>query len=243
LTVNFFSSQTIEVGGIRSDTRVRDLGHQLLRQYYPGQSFPSLRDVSGLHGFTVIDQYWPGNDHERRRLSYDKTLEEEGIQDGDHLRIRCLHVAGGGIHPWGELAAFLAGAVASGVAGNAAYDLLKSTLSSVRNRWSGGRSLRHRLRKDEAVEAGRAAICLKFDIEEPRALELMNARAVTVKGDYRALEGFYPARFPWLAKTWHCVYRVEEDALPETMSILISSDSHDPENSIIYLLGASVSGR
>jgi hypothetical protein len=114
----------------------------------------------------VVD-YMDGEDPEGivTRLDPEATLIASGVRSGGTLRVRPEVRVGGGLYPEAfiELAAFLGTAVASGVAGNAAYDLLKRQMAA-------GRGLRYRrLRKREAVQVARACLCIKRGIESDKA--------------------------------------------------------------------------
>lgn len=145
---------------------------------------------------------------------------------------------------WISVASLISGMVISGVAGNAAYDLLKVTCKSVARRWSGRSRLlgRRTLRTGEAVELARAAVCLKFDIGEPDRLDLVAAHPITLRSSPEGTLTLRAKRLASLrgsARSWSCVFSLQEEGLPESMTILIQANPPDPEHTVIFLLRAT----
>lgn len=140
--------------GVSPDMLVTDLAVLFMKM--TGNRIPDPSPIDGLRGvasqpvLVFLDDPKTG----LTLLHPDETLRNLRIRDGAVFRISYRAEAGGSHTP--DILAFISTAVASGIAGNAAYDLLKAALSRVRARWnqSGSRSLY----RDEAVELTRGSV-------------------------------------------------------------------------------------
>jgi hypothetical protein len=91
-----------------------------------------------------------------------QTLEQSGVADGDRLHIRYGGTLAAG--PFELVVAFVAGAVASGVLGNASYDLLKEALGRLRKRFSSAKDAG--LSDQDVADIAVGCCCIKLKIED-----------------------------------------------------------------------------
>jgi hypothetical protein len=218
------------VGEVPADMVVREFAEEFAREVYgvPGR----LR-----HRMTV-DAQDPATS-ELQRLDPGATLREAGLRDGSVLYIRPESTAGGFGLP--EVASFITGAILSGAVGNAGYDLLRAACRSVGTRWSGrGRLLgRRALRAGDAVQMARAAACVKFSIRDPDGLRLVAARPIRLRYDQSGITSMKVKRLASLrgsARSWSCVFSLEEAGLPASMTVVVQANPPDPERTGVYVV-------
>jgi len=229
-----------KASSVSPDMLVSDLAVVFMEM--TGNRIPAPSAIDGLRG-VVSQPLLVFLDDPRTGLTLlhpDETLRNLRIRDGAVFRIS-YRAEAGGIHT-PDILAFISTAVASGIAGNTAYDLLKAALSRVRARWSqsGNRSLY----RDEAVELTRGSLCLKFDIDEPERLQLVSAEPVTVQIRDQTLQRLRPLKRSGRrqADYWRCTYSLQEEGLPPSIVVLIGipDGTHDPDSgphhSIMFLL-------
>lgn len=169
LTISGPDGRLFELSDVPVDTLIRDVGLALLEQEYPEGASRWVMDFEDADGSC-------------RRLDLQATLEESGVTPAGTLSLGAEAVAGGlGVTMMVDLATFLGTAVASGVAGNAAYDLLKERIAAVRERRV------RRLRKREAIQVARACLCIQHGLPEEQ-VRLVGAHRGAIhkrKGDRR----------------------------------------------------------
>jgi hypothetical protein len=177
-------------------------------------------------------------------LNPEATLRDHHIQDGAFLSIETSYPTETGIilglDEVAGIGEFIGEAIASGVVGNAAYELLKATLWTVSAQLHQTKNVL--LSKDEAVAVTRASLCLRFNIDEPGRLELLSADPVNVKfnpkgmGAIQSLRTLGPKGHR-KASHWRCTFGVQEEALPPSVTVLVGISPQDelrPE--IMFLL-------
>jgi hypothetical protein len=95
-----------------------------------------------------------------RSLDIDHTTVEEFTHRAEYIQRHSKGPQRGGEHWYVAIASFLAGSVASGIAGNAAYDALKQSAKALRDRWrerhNSGEA--HQIDEEEAIEIAFAAM-------------------------------------------------------------------------------------
>jgi hypothetical protein len=91
-----------------------------------------------------------------------QTLEENCVTDGDRLDILWGGTLSGG--PFELVVAFVVGAVASGVLGNASYDLLKEALRRLRNRFGSAKDTG--LSEQDVADIAVGCCCIRLKIED-----------------------------------------------------------------------------
>ncbi|GAA3690562.1 hypothetical protein GCM10022224_065000 [Nonomuraea antimicrobica] len=156
------------------DTLVRDVGQAVIDQHAEAARRPFVVDFQDADG-------------SRRRLDPAATLEESGVTSAGAIMVSAEATAGGlGLAMMVDLATFLGTAVASGVAGNVAYDFLKGRIARMR------RKRVRRLTKREAIRVARACVCIQ------RGLPLEEVRLTRARRG--ALDRRKGARWP--PRTW-----------------------------------------
>jgi len=240
LTLAGSNGSHYQASGLSPDMLVSDLAVVFME--ITGDRIPDRSPIDGLRGVVTQPLVVLLDDPEMglHFLHPDETLRNLRIRDGAVFRI-IRRVEAGGVHT-PDILAFIGTAMASGIAGNAAYDLLKTALSRVRARWSqsGNRSLY----RDEAVELTRGSLCLKFAIDEPERLQLVSAEPVTVQIRDHTLQRLRPLkRADWRpADYWRCTYSLQEEGLPPSIAVLIGipDGTYDPDSgphhSIMFLV-------
>ena len=233
LTLRGSDSALYEATGVPRDMLVRDLADTFYDMVEEYASSPEviLRRQNPDH--LVVDLLDP--EIGPTRLDPDATLRDLDIQDGAVLSISGRVLAGGQFPP--NILLFISEAIASGIAGNAAYELLKSAFRTIGVRW---RKEGQSLYRHEAVELTRACLCLKFDIEEPARLQLLSADPVTAKFNGAILQDLRTQKRSNRRKAdyWRCTYNVQEEGLPSIVAILIGIPHIEPspDYSIMFLL-------
>ncbi|SDM81966.1 hypothetical protein [Nonomuraea jiangxiensis] len=135
--------QAFELTEVPVDTLVRDVAQAVMEQYPGVAPRPCVTDFQEADGT-------------RRRLDPEATLEESGVTSAGTIMVSAEATAGGlDVSMMVDLATFLGTAVASGVAGNAAYDFLKAQISRMR-----AKRVR-RLTKREAIQVAHACVCIQ----------------------------------------------------------------------------------
>ncbi|MET7334347.1 hypothetical protein [Nonomuraea sp. NPDC005650] len=123
------------------------------------------------------------------RLDPSSSLKDSDVTPEGTLWVSPESTAGGGFigEAAVDLVSFIATAVASGVAGNAAYDLLKSRVLAMK-----GQRVR-RLRKQEAIQVARACICIQQGLPREQVRLVQASR-----GTLHKREGERRARRAWI---------------------------------------------
>lgn len=219
-----------QLSQVPTDMVVREFAEEFAREVYgvPG----------GLRFRMTVDVEDPVTS-DLRRLDPGATLHEAGLRDGSVLYISSESTAGGFGLP--EVASFITGAILSGAVGNAGYDLLRAACRSLGRRWSGrGRLLgRRALRAGDAVEMARAAASIKFSIRDPDRLRLVVARPIRLRYDQSGITSMKVKRLASLrgsARTWSCVFSLEEAGLPASMTVVVQANPPDPERTGVYVV-------
>ncbi|HLY64346.1 MAG TPA: hypothetical protein VKU60_02335, partial [Chloroflexota bacterium] len=230
LTLGAPDGSHYRASGISPDMLVSDLTVVFMEM--TGDRIPGPSPIDGLRGVVSQPLLVFLDDPETGLivLHPDEILRNLRIRDGAVFRLS-HRVEPGGIHT-PDILAFISTAVASGIAGNAAYDFLKAALNRVRARWSqsGSRSLY----RDEAVELTRGSLCLKFDIDEPERLQVVSAEPVTAEITDQTLQRLQPIKRAGRrqADYWRCVYSLQEEGLPPSIAVLIGipDGTYDPDS-------------
>ena len=207
LIVNVPDGRRFKLTDIQAEATVEEIARAILDYAYPTPEGFGPRPV-------VVDLIL--GDGRGKRIASSETLRDAGVSDGDHLAISTEATAGGG-SVWVEVAAFLAAAVASGVAGNAAYDMLKSTVRSIAARWRKRRtdSNASTLRETEAISIAHACACLHLHIADPQQLNAVSARHNLSTSDN--------------CDEWVITFRSSIFKLVRDVSVLVRSSQPEPE--------------
>ncbi|MEU6745153.1 hypothetical protein ABZ914_02885 [Spirillospora sp. NPDC046719] len=218
------------VSQIPADMMVREFAAEFMRDAY---------GVPGARRFRLIVDVEDPATSELLRLDSGATLHEAGLRDGSRLYVSPEPTAGGFGLP--EVASFITGAILSGAVGNAGYDLLRAACRSLGGRWSGRRRLlgRRALRAGDAVEMARAAASIKFSIRDPDRLRLVVARPIRLRYDQSGITSMKVKRLASLrgsARSWSCVFSLEEAGLPASMTVVVQANPPDPERTGVYVV-------
>lgn len=110
------------------------------------------------------------------RLPEESTLDSLGIGDGDalYVEINALVASAGP-----DIVEYILATMASGIVGNAAYDGLKRGVLQIAERWRNTKQ--QQLTEAQAVSVAKIAVCIRFDIRTPSALEVIDASWQTVR--------------------------------------------------------------
>jgi hypothetical protein len=175
-------------------------------------------------------------------LSSDQSLQDAGVRSGDRLQV--VSPIGAGGPEWTEVGKYFEQAVASGITGNAAFYLLKSSLKSITARWHRLREARRAscerdmldgtsamgevagpellpLEQDEAVAIAVYCVCLKFDVS-PHELKVLSAK------HEGAMSGG--------ADEWTILLRTDAIDNFESMHVRVKVPSANPEQSLILIV-------
>lgn len=132
---------------------------------------PAVADLSARTLY--IDHQSPDGQFNRVRIG--QRVYEARILDGDTLRVGVPAVAAG-IVDWIDVASFIAGAVGSGIAGNAAYDAAKVALKGCWAVVSKRRDERNILDADEARDIALFAVVIALGIADPAQVKYVSRR-------------------------------------------------------------------
>jgi hypothetical protein len=142
--------QSFQLDGVSPNITPRELAKGLAESHY-GASSPI--------GNLTVDLI---RDDLQVRLAPRRTLEQNGVTDGDRLSISTQALAGG---PFELVAAFVAGAIASGVLGNASYDLLKAVLRRLGKKFRSANDTG--LSEQDAADIAVGCCCTRLKIGDP----------------------------------------------------------------------------
>jgi hypothetical protein len=175
------------------------------------------------------------------RLNPARTLWDEGVRDGAKLRIYTIATAGG-YHP--DILLTVGGIIASGVLGNAAYDLVKMGSQNLLQRWAArARSSKARtFRIDQAAEFAHSLLCERFGVFEPKHITLRKVEPVTLECEAGVITKLKRRRFAAhvrYARSWRCIFDVDnEEGTPDMLAVLVHANPSGPTRDDIWVIMA-----
>ena len=146
--------ERFQLGDINANITVRELANKFWETHYP-----PLRI-----GRPVVHR---DRDEYSEILPPNRTLNGSGVTDGDTLWVTVEALAGGVLE---LVAVFVASAIANGVLGNAAHELLKGALERVRKRIKFTKDVK--LSERDVADIAVGCCCVRLRIQDPSSVEV-----------------------------------------------------------------------
>ncbi|GAA3206938.1 hypothetical protein [Actinocorallia longicatena] len=223
--------QPFAVEDVPADLLVKDFARDTLYRISGIRVLAKLRVVL-ITGETPLDHL-----ADERELDLASTLAVADVQDGCTVRISTVVWAGGFGIP--EVSFYLGTAMATGMVGNLAYDIAKSALSGMRQRWSDSTWARRRtaITPREAQDIALGCICAKFDVEVA-SVSPVAAIPIVLRWDGTGIRKLRDKRFSSLhraARAWRCVLELDEQALPDRIEVLVQANPAGADHTYVLL--------